>query len=185
VTQSIFKGGSIWHSISAAKHALGAVRNQRTDSEQAVILGVREAYFNALLAERTARIAALSLEQAETELERVRLRRDAGQASEFTLLQAEVERGNQVPIVKQTEAQRRIAQLELARLAHLPRRAAAAEHAALERRRDPRGARGRRHDRSRRRRTVRGRLSIEEELRARERASPGSRQWPDVSLFAN
>lgn len=120
VTQTLLKGGSIWHSIAAARHAMDAADRQLDDREQDVVLKVREAYLNALLAERRARIASLSLDLSESELTRVRLRQEAGEASEFDLLQAEVERDNQVPVLREAVALREVARLELARVANLP-----------------------------------------------------------------
>ena len=120
LTQKIFQGGSIWNAVSGAKHALRAAEALRNDETSDIVMQVRQAYLGALLADRAARIAELTLSQAENQLERVRLRRDAGTASEFELLQAEVQRGNQVPIVKQAQLLREVADLELRRLVNLP-----------------------------------------------------------------
>lgn len=120
VRQKLFQGGSIWASVSAAKHALKAAELLRQDRREDVTLNVRRAYLDALLADRTERIARLGLEQAENQLQRVRLRQEAGQASEFELLQAEVERDNQVPQVRGAHSLREMAYLELRRLCNLP-----------------------------------------------------------------
>jgi outer membrane protein len=120
LTQKIFEGGSIWGSIAAARHAMRSVDNARMDRQADVILNIRETYLNALLADRGVEIAELGLDQITSQLERVQLRRDAGDASEFELLQAEVQRDNQVPVVKQATSARELAYLELSRLANLP-----------------------------------------------------------------
>lgn len=120
LTQKLFEGGSIWGSIAAARHAMRSVENARQDRHADVILNIRETYLNALLADRGVEIAKLGLDQVESQLERVRLRREAGDASEFELLQAEVQRDNQIPIVKQATSAREVAYLELYRLANLP-----------------------------------------------------------------
>ena len=120
LTQKIFQGGSIWKAISGAGHALRAAESLRVDDTNEIVLRVRQAYLGALLADRGAHIAELALSQAESQLERVRLRREAGSASEFELLQAEVQRGNQIPAVKQAQLVRRVADLELRRLVNLP-----------------------------------------------------------------
>ncbi len=120
LSQKLFDGGSIWHSIAAARNAMAYALNSREDRRAEVILGVRQAYLGALLADRSVRIAELSLEQAETQLERVRLGVEAGQISEFDLLQAEVARDNQIPIVKEVRTLREVAYLELCRLVNLP-----------------------------------------------------------------
>jgi outer membrane protein TolC len=118
--QKLLQGGSVIASILAAGHALEASRDALADKQTEITLQVRAAYLNDLLAERAARIAALALEQADTQLHRVRLRQEAGQASEFDLLGAEVQRENQVPAVRTALSQRELAERELRRLANLP-----------------------------------------------------------------
>jgi outer membrane protein len=120
VRQKLFEGGSIWSSIATAKHAIHSALSAREDRRDDVILQVREAYLNALLADRGVRIAELALRQADSELERVELRKDAGSASEFALLQAQVQRDNQIPLVLQARTQKELAYLELARLSNIP-----------------------------------------------------------------
>lgn len=120
LSQKLFEGGSIWNSIAAAKHAMRAAALIRNDQAEQTILQVREAYLNALLADRVVRIAELALQQSESQLQRVRLRQEAGGASEFELLQVEVERDNQVPAVMQARTGREVAYLELERLANIP-----------------------------------------------------------------
>jgi outer membrane protein len=120
LSQKVFEGGSIWHSIAAARNAMGYALNAREDRRSEVILGVRLAYLAALVNDRGVRIAELSLEQAETQLERVRLSAEAGQASEYDQLQAEVARDNQIPVVREARNQRDVAYLELCRLVNLP-----------------------------------------------------------------
>ncbi len=120
LSQKVFEGGSIRHSMATAKHAMQATSLARTDREAATVLAVREAYLGALLAERGLQIARLALSQAESQLTRVRLRQEAGQTSEFALLQAEVQRDNQLPAVLAAQSGRAIALLEVARLINLP-----------------------------------------------------------------
>ncbi len=118
--QKVLQGGSIWASVAAAKHGLSAARLLEDDRKADVALAVRQAYLDALLARRGVRIAELGYEQANNHFERVRLRQEAGQASEFELLQAEVQRDNQVPILRGAYTQREATELELRRLASLP-----------------------------------------------------------------
>ncbi len=189
VTQKIFQGGSIWGSIAAARHAMRSARASMEDKRNLVVLGVREAYLLALLADRRVRIAELALEQAETQLERVRLQQEAGQASEFAMLQAEVERDNLVPLLKQAQAGREIAHLELFRLINLPASAAVglttpllddasvpAQPAAV----DTAGLVAAALEAS-------GIAALEEVLQAREHGITVAKAdvWPDLSLFAN
>lgn len=118
--QKLLQGGSIIASVLAADHALEASREALVDKQSEITLRVRAAYLDALLAEQGTRIAGLALEQADTQLRRVRLRQEAGQASEFDLLGAEVQRENQVPLVRGALSQRELAGRELRRLANLP-----------------------------------------------------------------
>lgn len=120
IRQKVFQGGSIWGSVAAARHALRAAQLQQDDRRDDVTLGVRQAYLEALLADRAETIARLGLEQAEIQLQRVRLRQEAGSASEFELLQAEVQRDNQQPIVRGAHALRESAWLTLRRLCNIP-----------------------------------------------------------------
>jgi outer membrane protein TolC len=120
VTQKVFEGGSIVAAVRAAKHALRAFENRRDDSALEVRLLVREAYLAALLADRSVEIATLGLQQADTQLQRVRARQEVGQSAEFDLLQAEVQRDNQLPLVRAALNARSVAYLQLAALANLP-----------------------------------------------------------------
>jgi outer membrane protein TolC len=120
LTQKVLQGGSIWNAVSGAGHALRAAESMHGDRKSEIVLQVRQAYLGALLAQRGARIAELALAQAGNQLERVRLRQDAGSASEFELLQIEVQRDNQIPMVKQAQLVRQVADLELRRLVNLP-----------------------------------------------------------------
>ncbi len=120
LTQRILQGGSIIASIQGAKHVLKAADLSLADQRAQITMEVRSAYLDALLAERGVRIGRLGLEQAETQLRRVRLRQEAGQASEFELLGAEVQRDNAVPPLRQAELLREIADEELRRLCNLP-----------------------------------------------------------------
>jgi outer membrane protein len=189
LTQKLFEGGSIWGSIAAAKHAMRSVENSRRDRADDVVLKVREAYLNALLADRGVEVAKLGLDQTERQLERVRLRKDVGNASEFELLQAEVQRDNQVPVVKQAASAREIAYLELYRLANIPNArpivlasallddaAVPSEPAAV----DTTGLVGAALEAS-------GIVALSEAVKAREHAVTvsASGKWPAISLFAN
>jgi outer membrane protein len=121
VRQKITQGGSTWGSIAAAGHALDASVMLEEDKRAEVMLNVRRAYLNALLADRGVRIGELGLEQAASHLQRVKLRQESGSASEFELLQAEVEQDNQIPAVKQARSVQEAAYLELRRLCNLPK----------------------------------------------------------------
>ncbi len=120
VAQKLLDGGSLWNSIIAARHALRAAEGLQGDASAQIMLRVREAYLAALLADRGERIAQLGVEQAESQLQRVSLRAEAGEASEFELLQAQVQRDNQIPVLTHARSLRDLAYLELGRVANLP-----------------------------------------------------------------
>jgi outer membrane protein len=119
-TQKVFEGGSVWAAVKVARHALGSFESRYEDRKVEVTLQVREAYLGAALADRAVAIARLGLQQADTQLQRVRSRQEAGEASEYDLLQGEVQRDNQMPVVKRAENARDVAYLHLARIANLP-----------------------------------------------------------------
>jgi len=190
VTQKVFEGGSIIAAVGVARHALRSYENRRGDRKAEVRMQVREAYLGALLADRAVEIAELGLEQADTQLRRVRARQEAGQTAEFDLLQAEVQRDNQLPLVKAAQNARATAYLQLCRLANLPVNVPlvlttpllgdvalpADPFAAV----DTTGIYA----------SALGNLGItalEEELRARDAAITvaGRDYWPALSLFAN
>jgi outer membrane protein TolC len=189
LSQKVFEGGSLWNSIAAAKHAMSATELIRQDRRAETILQVREAYLDALLADRGVQIAELALEQAESQLKRVRLRYEAGEASEFALLQAEVQRDNQVPAVLQAGSLQEVASLELGRLINLPAgtpvalstpllddEAVPAEPTVI----DTTGLVALALDAS-------GVTALEEALQARRHAVgvAASGKWPGLSLFAD
>jgi outer membrane protein TolC len=118
-TQKVFQGGSVWNSIAAAGHAMRAAETLRDDRRRGIVLAVREAYLAALLADRGAHIADLSLQQTVSQVQRVSLRHETGNASEFVLLQAEVQRDNLIPVVKEAYLRREVANLDLRRLANI------------------------------------------------------------------
>jgi len=120
LSQKVFEGSSIWNSIAASKHAMRAAELIHKDREAETTLQVREAYLDALLAERGVQIAEFALAQADNQLKRVSLRREVEDASEFELLQAQVQRDNLIPAVLQAQSIQEVAALELARLINLP-----------------------------------------------------------------
>jgi outer membrane protein TolC len=122
LSQKIFQGGSIWGSIAAARHAMKSAELLFADRTADAVYFTRAAYLQALLAERREHIAALAIEQAEIHLREVRLNHEAGDASEYELLKAEVTRDNQVPLLKAAHSARDLAYLELRRLCNLESR---------------------------------------------------------------
>ena len=135
------------------------------------------------------RIAEIALDQATTQLERVRLRQQAGQSAEFDLLQAEVQHDNQLPLVKQARNVREVAYLQLRGLVNLPvalplrlttplleEASLPSDPAAVDTTGLLAGAL-----------RASGIVALEEEVEARDHAITvaGKDRWPGLSLFAN
>ncbi|HEX7090299.1 MAG TPA: TolC family protein [Longimicrobiales bacterium] len=120
VSQPVFTGGRISSAISAAESAAEAARAGLEETRADVALEVKRAYYDALLASRSAEIVELSAELAREHLEQVRLRLEAGRASELEALRAEVELENLMPQLVQARNQRDVAMLNLKRLINLP-----------------------------------------------------------------
>lgn len=188
LSQKVFSG-SVASSIRTARHALKATEHALNDTKSEVTWKARSAYLDALLAVRGAQIAQLALDQADTQLRRVRLRQEAGQTSQFELLAAEVQRDNQVPALRQALSVREMAELELRRLCNLPQgvplalttplldaQAVPAEPALI----DTAGINRSALDAA-------GVKALEEALDARDHAVGIARSgyFPDISLFAN
>jgi outer membrane protein TolC len=89
------------------------------DAETDLVQGVMESYLGALLADELVGIAGLGYDQASEQYEFVRLRHEVGKAADFDLLQAEVQRDNQRPLIVEAENARSLAYLNLRRLLNL------------------------------------------------------------------
>ncbi len=120
VTQPLFAGGRISGARNAAQHAQAATEHQLNETEADIVLQVRVAYLNVVLAQRLRTIAADGRRIAAEHLRQVDLFRQAGTASEFDLLRARVDLENREPAVVQAENLARVAMLELKRLVNLP-----------------------------------------------------------------
>lgn len=120
VTQPLFTGGRITGARAAARHAQAATEHQLAETEADVVLQVRVAYLNVVLAQRLHAIALDGQRIAEEHLRQVELFRQAGTASEFDLLRARVDRANREPPVVQAGNLAGVAMLELKRLINLP-----------------------------------------------------------------
>jgi len=120
LTQPLFAGGRITAARSAADHAQAASQHQLDETEADVVLQVRVAYLDVVLARRLQAITADSRRIAAEHLAQVELFRQAGTASDFDLLRARVDMENREPPVVQAENLARVAMLELKRLINLP-----------------------------------------------------------------
>jgi outer membrane protein TolC len=119
LTQKVYQGGSLLGAVRAASHVRAAADAALADAKTDLVVGVMESYLGALLADELVAIAVLGYAQAGEQYELVRLRHEVGKAADFDLLQAEVQRDNQRPLVVEAENARSLAQLNLRRLLNL------------------------------------------------------------------
>jgi len=119
LTQKIYQGGSLLGAVRAAGHVRAAADAALADAKTDLVQGVMESYLGALLADELVAIAELGFDQANEQYEFVRLRHEVGKAADFDLLQAEVQRDNQRPLIIEAENARSLAYLNLRRLLNL------------------------------------------------------------------
>ena len=118
-SQSLFNGQLLAaaHAASAPEHAAELeVTAQRAE----VMFDVAQAYYDAALADELATIADSTLAMDERTLAQARLARRVGNQSEFDLLETQVTRDNQIPVVVQIKAERDQRYLRLKQLIGLP-----------------------------------------------------------------
>ena len=120
ISQPLFAGGRIRGTRRVAQHVQNAATLQLAETESEVVLNVRVAYLNAVLARRLHEVALQSRRTAEEHLHQVEAFRAAGTASQFDLLRARVDLANREPQVVQTENALRLAELDLRRLINVP-----------------------------------------------------------------
>lgn len=119
-SQLLFAGGRVRAQGRVAEAGLDAARIGLASAEASLVLGVTEAYYDAVLADRLARIADSTLAQAERTYQQALLGEEVGTLAEFERLRAQVLRDNARPVVIQRRAQREIARLRLKQLLELP-----------------------------------------------------------------
>lgn len=119
LNQKVYQGGALLGAIRAAGHVRAAADAALADAKTDLIQGVMESYLGALLADELVAIAELGYDQANEQYGFVRLRHEVGRAADFDLLQAEVQRDNQRPLIVEAENARSLAYLNLRRLLNL------------------------------------------------------------------
>jgi outer membrane protein len=120
LSQPLFTGGRISGTRDGARHFEAAAGHRLAEAEADIVLQVRVAYLNAVLARRLLRVAQDSRDIAEAHLRQTAAFRAAGTVSEFDLLRARVDLQNRDPVLVQTENAAQLALLELKRLVNLP-----------------------------------------------------------------
>ena len=120
LSQLLWAGGTVGAARDVARRFQSASRDQLDETEADLTLQVRNAYLNAILAERFHEIAVDSRNIADDHLQQVETFYDAGTTSEFELLRARVDRENREPAVVQAANAAELALLELKRLTNIP-----------------------------------------------------------------
>jgi outer membrane protein len=118
-SQSLFNG-----QLLAAAHAASAPERaaelEITAQRAQVMFDVAQAYYDAALADELVTIADSTLAMDERTLAQARLARRVGNQSEFDLLETQVTRDNQLPVLVQVKAARDQRYLRLKQLIGLP-----------------------------------------------------------------
>lgn len=91
LSQTLFAGGRIAGATSQAKHFQNLTRETLRETQQSVYAEVETAFYDLLLARELVRVSHLALERARRNLGQTQLLRQAGRASRFDLLRAEVQ----------------------------------------------------------------------------------------------
>jgi outer membrane protein TolC len=120
LSQPIYSGGRVGAALEIARQVRRAAALDVEEAEAEISLQVRNAYFQTVLADRMVAITREVYELADAQLRQVELFRQQGTASEFDLLRARVERDNLEPGIVEAENARRLAELNLKRLANIP-----------------------------------------------------------------
>lgn len=120
ISQNLFAGGANIARIHVANANRESANISLTSARAQMIIDVATAYYDAVLSERLVEIADSTLAQDERTLSQVQLANQVGNAAEFDLLNAQVTRNNQLPVVIQQRANRSVAYLHLKQLLQLP-----------------------------------------------------------------
>ena len=120
VSQTLFQGGKIGAGIRGAHAYERAARAQLDETRRDVTFRVKQAYLNALYAERLVAITEASQTLVNDQLHRVTLNHQVGSSADYDLLRAQVEAANQEPLVIAARNGRDIALLEVRRVVNIP-----------------------------------------------------------------
>jgi outer membrane protein TolC len=119
VQQTLFQGGKVGAGLRGARAYEQAARAQLEETQQDIVYRVKQAYLNALFAQRMLDIAEGSKALSDEQLRRVQLNHQVGSSADYDLLRAEVESANQEPQVIAARNTRDLAQLEVRRLVNI------------------------------------------------------------------
>ncbi len=120
VQQAIFQGGRIFAASQAAARSEQAAELTRDETRALLAVSLQAVYLNVLFTARIAEIQANNLRLADERLAQTEQLATAGRASRYDVLRARVERANLEPQLRDAEAARVAAELDLRRLLNLP-----------------------------------------------------------------
>jgi len=120
VSQLLWQGGKVGAGLRGARSYERASREQLEETRQDITFRTRQAYLNALYAQRLVTIAEGGKALSEEQLHRVELNQRVGAAADYDLLRAQVEVANQEPVVIGARNDRDIAFLQLRQLVNIP-----------------------------------------------------------------
>jgi outer membrane protein len=118
--QLLWSGGKVGAALKTAKAANRSAHASEQETASDLTFQVRQAYYDAIYAQRLVEIAESALTQARAHLRQVRAGRREGTRSEYETLRAEVDAANQEPPVIAARNGRDIALLALKRLVNAP-----------------------------------------------------------------
>jgi len=95
--QPLYTGGSIWSGLRMAVRGEDLAANQAKVVKQQVLLQVRQSFYNALYTKQLIQVAREALNNVQRNLDQVQKQHDAGTASGFDLLRAQVQVANTKP----------------------------------------------------------------------------------------
>ncbi|HEY9479838.1 MAG TPA: TolC family protein, partial [Gemmatimonadaceae bacterium] len=119
-SQLLYSGGRTGAAMKIAKQYGAQARLGYQEQLADIELGVRTAYYRALLARELEEIAAAAVDQAQRFLDQERLRFKSGSSSELDVLRAEVSLENLRPELVEARNASEIATLDLKRLVNIP-----------------------------------------------------------------
>lgn len=120
LNQLLFASGRVHYGYQAAGHGVDATRARHDAMRIGVAQKTAETFLGVMIAQRVHTAQSASLAQAEAHLAHVTHREDAGAASQFELLRAQVEVDNLTPAVTQAAETVSLAKAGLRRILGLP-----------------------------------------------------------------
>ncbi len=111
--QPLYVGGAIWNGYKISVIGERLAKAQLKITEQNILSGVTGSYYSILFAKSTVDVSKDALKSAEKNLDQVKKFFDAGKASNFDVLRAEVQVANYRPLVLSSVNNLRIAKSQL------------------------------------------------------------------------